>query len=113
MEHRWGQRTSVDLVVSLTGLPGAIGLGRLRDVSTTGAFLQTNLELPLLSPVQIELIGGPSPASYSCEGRGYVVRRVLGGVGIEWFTPAPDPVRVPAKRLAPSDFSRSSLSIAR
>jgi|KBSMisStaDraftv2_1062788.scaffolds.fasta_scaffold127341_2 hypothetical protein len=102
MEHRCGQRASVNLVVRLTGQADAIGTGRLRDVSSTGAFLQTDLELPLLCSVRIELIGSAQRASSYCEGSGYVVRKAAGGVGIEWFAPVSDFVRMPAENI----FSR-------
>ena len=89
MEHRCGQRTSVNLAVRLTGPGDAIGTGRRRNVSSTGACLQTDLDLPLLSSVRIELIGGARRASSYCEGRRYVVRKSAEGVGIEWFAPVP------------------------
>ena len=54
MEHRWGQRVSADVIVRLIGAPGAIGTGRLCNVSATGAFVETNLHLPLLTPVRVE-----------------------------------------------------------
>ena len=83
MEHRCGQRTPVNLLVRLTGLADVIGMGRLRNVSASGAFLQTSLELPLLSTVRIELIGRTRHASSYLAGRAYVARKEAGGVGIE------------------------------
>jgi hypothetical protein len=99
MEHRCGQRTSVNLAVRLTGFGDAIGMGRLRNVSSTGAFLQTDLELPLLCSVRIELIGSARRTSSYCEGRGYVVWKTAGGVGIEWFAPVSDFVRIPEENV--------------
>jgi hypothetical protein len=113
MEHRWGQRTSADLVVRLIGAPGAIGMGRLRNVSATGAFVQTKLELPLLAPVDVELIAGASPISHPCAGRAYVVRQVSAGVGIEWFAVAPALVRGVSSRRSSGDGSEHSAAIAR
>ena len=101
MEHRWGQRTAVDLVVSLRGFSGTSGMGRLRDVSATGAFLQTNLELPLLAPMRIDLLEGIPPACHCCEGRAYVVRKAAAGFGIEWFAPAPESPRSPRRSPGP------------
>jgi hypothetical protein len=98
MEHRCGQRTSVNLAVRLTGFGDAIGLGRLCNFSSTGAFLQTDLELPLLCAVRIELIGSARRASSYCEDRGYVVRKADGGVGIEWLSPVSDFVRMRAEK---------------
>lgn len=111
MEHRWGQRRSVDLAVSVTALPGAIGMGRLRDVSASGAFIATQLDLPLFSLVQIELPGGAASVGAACEGHAYVVRKSPGGIGIEWSTFAREPQPVPATRLPsrPVEASRQSM----
>ena len=111
MEHRWGQRTSVDVVVRLIGSPGAIGMGRLLNVSATGAFVQTELQLPPLTPVRVESIAGPLPASHPCAGRAYVVRQVSTGVGIEWVAVAFDRVRVTNSRLAERGFLANATSI--
>lgn len=100
MEHRCGQRTPVNLLVRLTGLADVIGMGRLRNVSASGAFLQTSLELPLLSTVRIELIGRTRHASSYLAGRAYVARKEAGGVGIEWFAPISDSTRMPAANIA-------------
>ena len=99
MEHRWGQRVPADVIVRLIGAPGAIGTGRLRNVSATGAFVHTNLDLPPLTPVRVELIAGPPPKGYPCAGRAYVVRQVAAGVGIEWFAVALDPKGIPSRTL--------------
>jgi hypothetical protein len=55
MEHRWGQRVQVGMNVRLSCLPYAIGSGRLRDVSVSGAFIETNLRIPLLARMQVEI----------------------------------------------------------
>jgi hypothetical protein len=97
MEHRWGQRVSADVVVRLVAAPGAIGMGRLRDVSATGAFVQTDLDLALLTSVRVEWISGPTPAGHPCAGRAYVVRHATTGVGIEWFAVTLDSASIPRK----------------
>ena len=100
MEHRCGQRTPVNLLVRLTGLADVIGMGRLRNVSASGAFLQTSLELPLLSTVRIELIGRNRHARSYLAGCAYVVRKEVGGVGIEWFAPVSYSTRMAAANIA-------------
>jgi hypothetical protein len=112
MEHRWGQRTSVDVVVRLIGSPGEIGTGRLLNVSATGAFVQTKLQLPLFTPVRVELIASPLLVSHPCAGRAYVVRQVSAGVGIEWFAVATDPVRATHYRYAGRDALANPKSMA-
>lgn len=88
MEHRWGQRIPIDVPVQLVLSCGSIGCGRLRDVSITGAFVQTHSSLPLLSLVDIE------PQMESRGGRrmqslpACVVRKDSTGVGLEWTEPS-------------------------
>ena len=112
MEHRWGHRVSADVIVRLIAAPGAIGTGRLRNVSTTGAFVHTSLDLPLLTPVRVEWIAGPPPACHPCAGRAYVVRQVAAGVGIEWLAVALDPKGVRSKGFTARDPVANATSIA-
>lgn len=90
MEHRCGQRFSTDVPVSLIALPAAIGFGRVLNMSSTGAFIQTKLILPVLTLVYLEAPGvlrrDGLAERFSC----YVVRQCVGGIGIEWFDTAPD-----------------------
>jgi hypothetical protein len=90
MEHRCGQRISTDVPVSLIALPAAIGAGRILNVSSTGAFIQTDLALPLLSLVYLE--AGEAPRGVGVSGRfaAFVVRQCASGVGVEWCDAAPD-----------------------
>ena len=85
MDHRCGTRRSVDFRVHLTGLPGAIGVGRMRDVSATGAFIETLLQLPLLAPVDIELIAACESQFESLRISGFVVRHAISGFALEWW----------------------------
>jgi hypothetical protein len=84
MEHRWGQRIVTDMPVCIVGSPAAIGVGRVLNMSTTGALVQTRLPLPLLSLVYLETAG-----TRSCVGpierlAGCVVRHGAREIGIEW-----------------------------
>jgi len=85
MEHRWGSRVPTDVAVRLMLPLGAIGAGRVRNVSVTGAYIESRLCLPLLSLVQIEPVlpqgtpGGSTRRISAC-----VVRHGRGGVGLEW-----------------------------
>lgn len=84
MEHRWGQRVPAAIKVKLQGRPGAIGSGCLRDVSISGAFIETALRLPLL--VRIDVDAGSRKLA------GWVVRRNAIGIGVEWCEFAPQAV---------------------
>jgi hypothetical protein len=79
----------VDLAVQLLCHPRTIAVGRLMNVSVSGAYVHTGLVPALLAPVRIlgflsEVEGTRREAI-----EGYVVRRERGGFGIEWFELAP------------------------
>jgi hypothetical protein len=81
MEHRWGHRVAVRLDVRLVCGRFAIGEGRLRDVSVSGAFIETELELPILAQVRI--------GASDFEVAAHVVRAEATGIGVEWCALAP------------------------
>jgi hypothetical protein len=90
MEHRCGKRTTVDIDVRLIGALGAIGVGRMLDVSATGAFIYTLIEVPVLTPLDIEPIDPHRHLSEARAVAAFVVRRTTSGLGLEWseFLPA-------------------------
>ncbi len=88
MEHRWGQRMRCRARVRLSAGAGITGAGRARDISASGAFIETALELPVCTQVVLVLMGNES-ASRTCELTASVVRVDRGGIGVEWCeTPA-------------------------
>jgi hypothetical protein len=83
MEHRWGQRFAVDIPVHLGCRPAAIGLGRIRDLSISGAYVTTALRPGLFAHVVVAL------SDFDTDGEphtlaGFVVRHDADGFGIEW-----------------------------
>ena len=94
LNHRWGHRLSVDIDVQLLCPPRMTGLGRLTDMSVSGAFVETDLDLPLLSAIRVlsELRNGHENFE-SHTATAYVVRRSRAGIGIEWLQLAPALVR--------------------
>lgn len=89
MEHRCGQRISTDVPVSLIALPAAIGAGRVLNMSSTGAFIQTRLVVPVLTLVYLEAPGVPRRGGLSERVPACVVRQCVSGMGVEWFDVAP------------------------
>lgn len=89
MEHRWGERIQVDIRVRLSCLPYAIGTGRLRDVSVSGAFLETKLQTPLLAHVHVEIDFPSRQRSKRRSLAAHIMRRDENGIGIEWIELAP------------------------
>jgi hypothetical protein len=108
MEHRCGRRFSTDVPVSMIALPSTIGAGRILNMSSTGAFIDTRLILPVLTLVYLEEPRALRRARPSERYAACVVRQCVSGVGVEWFDVAPDWVlvnaierdRVPAGELA-------------
>ena len=86
MEHRWGQRKRCDALVWLSTGAGPSATARVRDVSLSGAFLETALHLPLFAQVTIAVLcddGFTQAVKFNAG----VVRSEPGGVGIEWCEP--------------------------
>ena len=93
MEHRCGQRVPIDAPVRLNAWP-RFGRGHLRDLSVSGAFIETDLELPLLGLVEVEV--QVADAGMRCGGAlqthvipACSVRWDRSGIGVEWLELAP------------------------
>jgi hypothetical protein len=84
MEHRWGQREDVSIPVRLRWRQryGA-ATGEITNISASGAWIQTNARLPLLAPLEVDMLAAGGPGSIAA----YVVRKSSGGYGIEWRGP--------------------------
>jgi hypothetical protein len=84
MERHRGQRHSTDVTVQFFTRPGTVGIGRVLNVSATGAFMETERPLRLLSMLYLAPTD-PQPA-HSSSGRiaATVVRCTTTGVGLEW-----------------------------
>lgn len=92
MEHRWGFRNLLDMSVSLEGFPNLLALARLRNVSSSGAYIETGAAPPLDSRVLVELGCRADPGGGRCRVPAYVIRRDERGIGVEWCEFAPQPV---------------------
>ena len=88
MEHRWGQRMTCRARVQLSAGAGLSGAGRVRDVSSSGAFIETALELPVYARVVL-VVSGNESATRAVAINASVVRVDGDGLGVEWCeTPA-------------------------
>ncbi len=84
MEHRWGYRHAAKVPVHFTLQSGRRGVGRVLNISTTGAYLQTEMPLRILTLIDLIIDGViPRGARFT----GCVVRRDPVGVGLEWEAP--------------------------
>ena len=77
MEHRWGQRFTVELPVRLDAGGRALGRGVLRNASISGALIETALELSVFSNLVVSI---PSVGDLAAS----VVRSAPGSFAIEW-----------------------------
>ena len=87
MEHRFGRRYACGAPVRISAADEIAGGGRLVNVSMSGAYLQTALDLPLYALVSLVKVrkDDHTPVELMAS----VVRRDNGGVGVEWCeTPA-------------------------
>jgi hypothetical protein len=92
MEHRWGQRLTVDFGVRVAGRRYNVRAARLVDLSASGAYIEVCADLRVLSRIQIAMafpyrLAHPTPLVAA-----YVARKGKDGVGVEWCEYAPKPV---------------------
>lgn len=93
MEHRWGERFAVRMIVELSSGSSAPVAGSLENVSASGAFVRTDERGPPRGPVAVILRQADSGRVRAVRLAAYVVRETEGGVGIEWCQFAPRAVR--------------------
>jgi hypothetical protein len=84
MDHRWGRRQPTDIAVRFVAKPGTTETGRVLNISLTGAYLETQVPLRLLSVVYLEPATPTADAGGSGGIAASVVRRDALGVGLEW-----------------------------
>ena len=85
MEHRWGQRITLEVPVRLDVDGRPMGRGLIRDASISGAFIETALELPSFSSLVVRLVNAGNNNTPAPDGlAGCMVRRVPGGFAVEW-----------------------------
>jgi len=88
LEHRWGLRSLCKALVRLSTGTGITGTGRVRDISTSGAFIETTARLAVNAQVDLVILGNES-ATHTVELAATVVRVEREGIGVEWCrTPA-------------------------
>ncbi|MDP9065004.1 MAG: hypothetical protein M3O06_03955 [Pseudomonadota bacterium] len=92
MEHRWGQRVTVDLPVRIIGHPFSGRPGRLLNFSVSGAWITVDLDLRVLSRLQIAIDYPHRPKHEVPLIAAYVARKFKGGFGLEWCEFAPSPI---------------------
>jgi len=83
LDHRWGLRSLCKARVRLSTGTGITGTGRVRDISASGAFIETTARLSADAQVDLVILGNQS-ASHTVELAATVVRIDDDGLGVEW-----------------------------
>ena len=115
MDHRWGRRQATDLPVRFVAKAGTTGTGRVLNISLTGAYLETEVPLRLLSLVYLEPdVSGSGDGTRRCIAAS-VVRRDALGAGLEWCDFSTEATNLSARLavLTGSDGGKSRLPTSR
>jgi hypothetical protein len=100
--HRWGQRIGVDIPVQVAAYALPAIRGHLKNLSLSGALMETDHELPLHAyiAIRIEL---PEMGDGATTVMARVTRQLRDAVGVEWCEFAPgivkDLLRSPCVRM--------------
>lgn len=84
MEHRWGERQVLERMVSLRA-GGWRVLARLRNMSSSGAYLQCAVPSARVLHIHVDFREGSDSVRLAAQ----IVRRTADGIGIEWGEFAP------------------------
>lgn len=89
MEHRWGTRRTLDVGVKLYVQSSLPVFGRIRNASSSGAYIATSATLPVMTRMHIALGWDGSQRGGRHRIAAHVVRADKRGIGIEWQEFAP------------------------
>jgi hypothetical protein len=84
MEHRWGNRVRTDVEVELFAFPASAGWGRIRDISTSGCFVETTVAIAPLTRIRMRLFASGFTKDKEIVIHTTVVRQTADGLGVEW-----------------------------
>jgi hypothetical protein len=126
MERRWGNRVVLEESVRVRRDAEVVGVALLCDVSLSGGFVRTHLQLPPMARVCIELHDEAEAHSGSralqhfadtarpeCSIDAFVVRRTESGLALEWCDLAPIGVlKLLERHHRPFDLSRRRAGIS-
>lgn len=90
--HRWGRRVCVEVPVKLALGGRPMGHGLLRNVSISGALIETALELPVFTNLVVVLPASSETAPSSAELAACVVRNQEAAFAVEWRDMACEPI---------------------
>jgi hypothetical protein len=107
MEHHRGLRRPTNIAVQFFTRPAMRGVGRLLNISSSGAFMETQLPLRPLSLVYLEpadpVSGQDAPGRIAAT----VARCTATGVGLEWCEFGAETTKVYAWLITSNDVAHS------
>jgi len=107
MEHRWGERVTIDIPVRVTAHPFTVRAGRLTNLSVSGGQIRGEFELRPLSRIHVTIELPQRSKHEAPTVDAYVARKFRDGVGIEWCEFAPHPVGELLRSLSARRYGRS------
>jgi hypothetical protein len=90
--HRWGQRVAVDIPVQVAACASPAIHGHLKNLSLSGALMETDHELPLHAYIAIR-VKLPEMGGSVTTVMARVTRQLKDAVGVEWCEFAPRTVK--------------------
>jgi len=84
MEHRWGERVSLDCPALLMLRDDSIAEGQVRNASISGAWVETDARMPVYTALTVIVPAGAGVRRRAIELPACVVRTAPGGVAVEW-----------------------------
>ncbi|MEO8313829.1 MAG: PilZ domain-containing protein [Pseudomonadota bacterium] len=85
MEHRWGTRVELDIPAEIRTGDGLSVSAFVRNASLSGAFVETQTILPMLSCISVRVMSQAGEWLDAC-----VVRIEETGMALEWLDPGSD-----------------------
>jgi hypothetical protein len=82
-EHRWGERVALPFVVTLDA-GGTKQPGLMRNLSVSGAFIDTAVRLPVFTNLIVSIQTPGEPLGASPDLAACVVRNEPAGLAVEW-----------------------------
>ena len=101
MEHRWGRRIAVEIPIRIGAMLFSTKRALITNLSLSGAFIKTHVDLRVLSHLQVVLDIPGRPRREAVSVMGYVARKAEDGIGVEWVDFAPSVVAEIIRAAAP------------
>ncbi len=106
MEHRFGERLQAGLAVLVRGPQGLTMVGQIRDISSSGALLNSTVCPSVGSRIIVRFESRERDVHPEVDVVAEVVREALAGFAVEWQELSPPAVRTVLRQLAVREAAR-------